>query len=376
MKMKIWKNRANPLAVFLMMTALVSGSVRSQNTQDDLPALVRDGDEGYVSGGFIFELDGRPTPECHASTIEETPFGIVAAWFAGTEERHQDVAIRFARHDGKSWLPSVELADGSEGESKEYPCWNPVLFQPRLGPLMLFYKVGPSPSTWWGMLMTSQDGGQTWSKPRKLGTNPALGAPNTNLLGPVKNKPVQLSNGSILCPSSSEHNQWRIHFELTHDSGKSWEVIGPIHDGRDFNAIQPTILTHANGTLQALCRSKEKVLVQTWSRDNGQTWSSISATHLPNPNAGPDAVTLRDGRHLLVYNHSVRENGRNGRHILNVALSEDGIQWTPEWTLEKHSNPEGYSYPAVIQSHDGLVHITYTWRRVTIKHVVLDPSKF
>ena len=67
------------------------------------------------------------------------------------------------------------MADGSEGEDKEYPCWNPVLFQPAKGPLLLFYKVGPSPSKWWGVMMSSEDGGKSWKDRRKLGTDGKIG---------------------------------------------------------------------------------------------------------------------------------------------------------------------------------------------------------
>ena len=88
---------------------------------------------------------------------------------------------------------------------------------------------------------------------------------------------------------------------------------------------------------------------------------------LPNPNSGIDAVTLRDGRQLIVYNHANR-----GRSPLNVALSLDGKTWQAALVLE--SEPGEYSYPAVIQSADGLVHITYTWKRQRIKHVIVDPS--
>jgi len=105
-----------------------------------------------VSAELIYSLEDRPTPQCHASTIVETQSGMVAAWFAGTHEKNPDVGIRVARHDGEKWLPSVEVADGVQSDDLRYPCWNPVLFQPTGGPLMLFYKVGPSPSQWWGML--------------------------------------------------------------------------------------------------------------------------------------------------------------------------------------------------------------------------------
>ena len=94
----------------------------------------------------------------------------------------------------------------------------------------------------------------------------------------------------------------------------------------------------------------------------------MRATVLPNPNSGTDAVTLEDGRHLLVYNHTPK-----GRTPLNVAVSDDGKAWKAGPVLE--AEPGEYSYPAVIQASDGLVHVTYTWRRRRIKHVVLDPTK-
>jgi predicted neuraminidase len=268
-----------------------------------------------------------------------------------------------------AWSKPVEVATGSEGEDRDYPCWNPVLFRPGKSPVMLFYKVGPSPSSWWGVLMTSDDDGRTWSKPRRLGENAAIG----HLIGPVKNKPALLPDGAILCGSSTEHKGWRVHFELTRDLGKTWEVIGPIHDGKTFGAIQPTILTHPGGRSQVLCRTQQDVLSQAWSDDGGRTWGEMTAAPLPNPSAGVDAVTLKDGRHLLVYNHTTGKTG--GRNMLNVAISADGKAWTPVLTLENEPRKAGYAYPAVIQTPDGKVHTTYTWGRVSIKHVVLDPEQ-
>jgi predicted neuraminidase len=220
------------------------------------------------------------------------------------------------------------------------------------------------------MLVTSDDGGKTWSAPRKLGEADAIG----HLLGPVKNKPIQLADGSILCPSSTEHDGWRVHFERTADLGKTWEVIGPIHDGREFAAIQPSILTYPDGRMQIVCRSRQGVIAESWSEDGGQTWGAVTGSALPNPNSGIDAVTLSDGRQLMVYNHTVRGIGfPSGRNMLNVAVSKDGEHWQPVLTLER--SPGEYSYPAVIQTDDGKVHITYTYQRQSVKHVVVDPDK-
>lgn len=342
----------------------------------ELPPVAQPGEGSVVSASFIYELEGRPTNECHASTIVQAGDHLVAAWFGGKHENNSDVGIWFARleSDGR-WSKPVELVDGSEGEDKEYACWNPVLFQPSAGPLMLFYKVGPSPSTWWGALITSDDAGQTWSKPRRLGTSDKLFKANQNLLGPVKNKPIELADGSILCPSSTENEGWRVHFELTRDQGETWEVIGPLLAGETLDAIQPSIVTHADGRFQILCRTQQGVIGSSWSEDKGLNWGPMGRVELPNPNSGTDAVTLSDGRHLLVYNHSLRSKDRNGRQVLNVATSRDGLTWNLDLTLENEGHEDGYSYPAVIQTPDGLVHITYTWRRQAIKHVVLDPAR-
>jgi hypothetical protein len=109
-----------------------------------------------------------------------------------------------------------------------------VLFQPKSGPLVLFYKVGPSPSQWWGMIMTSPDGGKTWGAPRRL---------PDGILGPVKNKPVELADGAWLSASSTEGNKdgWLVHFELSRDQGATWEKIGPVKKGpaASFDAEVP-----------------------------------------------------------------------------------------------------------------------------------------
>jgi predicted neuraminidase len=317
---------------------------------------------GLVKSSFIYET--APFPQCHASTIAESHHGLVAAWFGGTREKHPDVGIWVSRQQNGKWTPPVEIASGvqyenADGSVHRYPCWNPVLFQPRNGPLMLFYKVGPDPRTWWGMLMTSNDGGANWSEPRRL---------PEHIDGPVKNKPVQLANGDLLCPSSTEHDGWRMHFERTSDLGRTWSRVGPVNDGKEFSAIQPSILSLGGDKLLALGRTRQGNVFQIASDDAGKTWGAMTATILPNPNSGTDAVTLRDGRHLLVYNHVPK-----GRSPLNVAVSIDGENWQAALVLE--NEPGEYSYPAVIQAADGLVHITYTWKRQRVNHAVLDPAK-
>lgn len=327
---------------------------------------------GVVREEFVFET--APFPSCHAATILELPDGeLLCAFFGGTAERNPDVEIRLSRKPpGGVWSPPVSVADGIQSATNRLPTWNPVLFQPNGGDLMLFYKVGPSPSAWWGMVKTSNDGGRKWSAARRL---------DTGILGPVKNKPIQLKNGTIISGSSTEHQGWRVHVEHSSDGGKSWKLIGPIETPNQIGAIQPTILTYPDGRLQMLSRTRSEngFIAQTWSEDSGLTWTALKPLDLPNNNSGFDGVTLQDGRQLLVYNHSTREQagmGHKGRGILNVALSRDGLAWEAALVLDHLDQPEKqFSYPAVIQSRDGLVHIAYTWHRDRIKHVVLNPAQ-
>jgi predicted neuraminidase len=304
---------------------------------------------------FIYET--APYPSCHASTIEETPTGLVSAWFGGKHEKSPDVGIWFSHYVNGKWETPVEIANGVQGDGKRYPLWNPVLFQVPGKELILFYKDGPAPDEWWGMLKRSFDGGKTWSAAERL---------PKDIYGPVKNKAVLLKDGTLLCPSSSEDHDWRLHMEFTRDWGKTWTRTGPLNDGVTTSAIQPSVLFLPDGRLQLVCRSENGFVLQAFSSDLGRTWTALEPSTLLNPSSGIDAVTLKDGRHVIVYNPV-----KKGRSPISVAISSDGKTWKDIATLENEPGQE-FSYPAVIQTKDGKVHITYTWKRKKIKHVILS----
>lgn len=304
-----------------------------------------------MSAEFIYEK--APFPSCHASTLlEPEPGKLLAAWFGGSDEGEKDVAIWLARFDGK-WSEPEKVAS-----AMLQPCWNPVLFRERKsGEVQLYYKAGPSPTQWSGFVRKSSDGGKTFGESHIL---PA------GLLGPIKNKPVQLADGTIVAPSSVESYQtWASWVERSTDGGRSWTKHGPIfHPKHPYGVIQPTLLLLKDGSILALMRSRGiGQICLSRSTDGGVTWSPAEEhPSLPNPNSGIDAVTLADGRHVLVYNpvHS-------GRTPLELALSDDdGKTWRKAKTLE--DQPGEYSYPAVIQTADGAVHTTYTWKRQRIRH--------
>jgi predicted neuraminidase len=323
---------------------------------------------GLVEEEFIYL--SAPYPQCHASTIVESDKGtLLAAWFGGRHEGHANVGIWLARKTNGTWSKSVEVANGKQEDGKSLPCWNPVLFQPSSGTLMLFFKVGSNPENWWGEWMISNDDGITWINRPKL--------PN-GFIGPVKNKPVEL-DGVILCPSSREKGKaWQIHVESSSDGGKTWSTTEPINTPEQGGTIQPSILVYPNEKLQLIARNRNNKgsLWQTWSEDHGKTWSPIKPLSLPNPNSGTDAVTLKDGRQLLIYNHTNHADENifpRNREMLNLAVSKDGNDWKRIAVLECTPTAE-FSYPSIIQTKNGMVHAVYTWNRRLIKHIILDPK--
>lgn len=345
MRLIFYKGNIKNSSIFIMILLAFYGCGRSSLEKLEFEIF---------SAGFIFEK--APFPECHASTIVETEDGFLAAWFGGTREGDKDVCIyTSAKEDEDRWGIPVKVADGIVNDTLQYPCWNPVLYKRDNGDIILYYKIGPNPREWWGMYKISIDDGKSWSEPIKI---------PDNMLGPIKNKPVRLSDGTIMYPTSIETMEmWNIYVETSDQDLKNWRKIAI--DNNNFNAIQPTILLHKNNRIQMLCRSKEKKILETWSKDMGETWTSVTATSLPNNNSGIDAVTCSNGLHLLVYNPITK-----GRNKLSLAGSYDGKIWEDLMILENQTEGE-FSYPAIIQSRDGTIHITYTYNRNTIKYVHL-----
>ncbi|HLY61195.1 MAG TPA: sialidase family protein [Terriglobia bacterium] len=305
-----------------------------------------------IHSEFIFER--APFQSCHASTLVETAQGdFLAAWFGGSHEGATDVAIWMARWSGGKWSPPDKVAF-----ERGVPSWNPVLFRGQNNRIWLFYKFGPSPETWTGAYKISSDSGKTWSDPVRL---PA------GMLGPIKDKPIQLMNGNIVAGSSVESYQnWSAWVERSADDGKTWTRHGPIViPQQPYGLIQPTLVELRPNQLRLFARSRQGFIYTADSADGGSTWTNVRPTSLLNPNSGIDCVRLKDGRILMVYN-----NTSTGRSPLSVAISSDGGEnWAHFADLE--TDPGEFSYPAVIQASSGDVHITYTWKRERIKHAVI-----
>lgn len=306
---------------------------------------------------FIYET--APFPSCHASTVVELRNGdVMSAWFGGTGEGKPDVAIWGARRSGGKWSAPEELA-----REPEIPTFNPVLFHTRDGKLWLYYKFGPKPDNWSAGRRFSTDEGKTWSPVEHL---PA------GLLGPVRAKPLILADGTIVSGTSVEsYRTWAAWVDRSTDNGATWKKFGPITvppppspPTSTYGLIQPSVVSLGGNRLRLYARATNNIgkICIADSLDAGVTWTQARPIDLPNPNSGIDAVALKDGRVVLIYNHTTR-----GRSPLNLAVSKDGEHFSMIRTLE--DQPGEYSYPAMIQGQDGALHITYTWKRTKIRYL-------
>ncbi len=324
-----------------------------------------DGYNGYHPSEFVFT--SAPFKSAHASSIVAlSNGGLLAAWFGGTAEGNPDVAIWASRRTSAGWSAPFQIV-----REPNTPTWNPVFFHSKDARLWLYYKFGAGPSTWKAARMFSADEGKTWSQPERL---------PDGILGPIKNKPLVLLDGTIVSGSSVETPQsWNVWIERSTDNGMTWSKFGPLSVPRTasstqatpYGIIQPTIISLNEGNhLRLYARSTLSIgfICTADSFDNGVTWTQAHPTNIPNPNSGIDAVKLRDGRIILVYN-----NTRTGRTPLNLAVSSDGEHFKMFATLE--SDPGEFSYPATIQGSDDALHITYTWNRTRIKYVRIPISE-
>lgn len=314
---------------------------------------------------FVFG-DQRPFQSCHASTLLYLEDGsVLVAWFGGTAEKDDDVAIWLSKRAKGVWSKPVCVAD-EEG----LPHWNPVLFQCKDGTIFLYYKVGKHELVWYTRFIESKDEGETWSDCRELVPGDIGGR------GPVKNKCIRLRDGTVLAPASLEAKQgndvlWDAYVDISHDDGLTYQMsewVPCTHHGLECEdgVIQPTLWESGDGSVHMLMRSTWGWMARSDSNDGGKTWCRLYNMGLPNNNSGFDVAQLPDGTLGMIYN-PVGVNWGN-RYPIVVDLSyDDGLTWPDTLTLE--SEPGEYSYPAIVSVGNDAFAMTYTWKRERIAYV-------
>ncbi len=330
-------------------------------------------DKPYYRENFV--SSERAGTISHVSSIAQAENGsLVCVWYSGSREGGKDVAIMLSRSSKKGeWTDPVRLTD-REKTSIDLDRYikkvgNPLIFGDKRGRLWLLY-ASVTLGGWSGTTLNykvSLDNGKTWSKARKMILSPFF-----NLTNNIKNKGIPLDDGSFLIPAYHEFiNKYSQLLWIRPDEDRIKYRIGKMT--REAEAIQPSLLHAGNKNIISFFRNmseeERKYILTSISADLGKTWSELSETRLPNPNSGFDMIAIQDGKILGVINNSFHD-----RSDLSLVVSSDkGKSWMAIKTLENNPEKE-YSYPSIIRSRDGLFHITYTFERKRIKHVVFNKS--
>ncbi|HXB72703.1 MAG TPA: exo-alpha-sialidase [Candidatus Acidoferrales bacterium] len=328
--------------------------------------LLKDSYESiHFASELIFEkIPGAPAH--HASSIAEAPNGdLLVTWYGGSYESSDDEALYMARRKKgeRNWsTPELLFRDAA------HPVGNAIIF------------VDPAQKIWilWGrmeatqpllahtgwdgarlMYRVSNDNGHAWTKDVLFPMETSGWLP--------RNLPVTLPGGELLVPLSDERdNVDKSFFVKTKDNGKTW-VRSQNIPNQNVMGEQPAVAPRPDGSLLAFVRLKP-ALLQTESTDGGLNWTPAHATDLKCPDSAISLRALRNGHLLLAHNDSDR-----ARTPLSITRSLDGGKtWSSHLVFE--SNPGEYSYPSILQTSDGLIHVTYTYRRYSIKHVEFDEN--
>jgi len=332
--------------------------------------------------GFVKEIiagEEREFNSGHASTLVTLPNGdVLCAWFGGSWEKGPDVAVWMARRTKDGWQKPYVVAD-----TRGVALWNPVLFTLLDGRIALYYKEGETISIWKTMVKYSSDGGVTFGEATEL-----VPGDMGNGRGPVKNKPILLSNGAIAAPASFEGALWDSFVDLSTDGGKTWEMSGLVplkrigfnevhivHDKRHCygkGIIQPTLWESEPGHVHMFTRSTSSAIFRSDSMDGGRTWCCGYESGLPNNNSGVDIVKLPKGGLVLAWNPNGNHPNyyKGSRTPLVLSYSADnGVTWETVKVLEDGKGC--FAYPSIV-ADENAVHVTYTVRRETIAYARVE----
>lgn len=342
-------------ATSFLFLSLLTGC---NDKREKIPTVDKGDSVMMVAKDYVFG-DERPFAQCHASTVLRTDDDkFLVAWFGGTHEKHDDVGIWLSKGVPGNWSAPVEVA-----KIREDAHWNPVLFQDPSGKIVLFFKVGKTIDFWETWYKESSDNGESWTEAKELVTGDKGGR------GPVRNKPILVSDGSWLAPASNElKGVWNAFIDRSEDGGKTWVSTKFLGVNRDSvpgeGVIQPALWESEPGKVHMLLRSSAGVICRSDSEDYGKTWSPVYPTNMPNPNSGIDITKLDNNTLVLIFNPDNKNWG--SRSPISLAVSRDnGKEWDPIIELDRGTEEDEFSYPSII-SYGDTVAVTYTWQRQRI----------
>lgn len=316
----------------------------------------------------------------HSPALLELPNGdLLCAWFAGTFEGSPDVSIVCARlPKGAAKWEEPEMVSGDPERSEQ----NPSLFLSPDGAVWAMYTAqlaraeGKDNMQFTSIVrrQISRDGGKTWSAPDVLFPRE----------GTFCRQPIQiLSNGrwifsNWICTDCSDGLAGDpTVFQISDDQGKTWrQVEMPKSNGR----VHANVVEIENGHLVAFMRSRAADnIYRSESSDFGESWSAPVPTVLPNNNSSVSVIRLKSGRVAIAYNPTHTPNPDPNaaawpglRCPVAVALSEDGGLTFPLIRhmelgegyvgAENSTNNLTYEYPYIMQSADGMIHLSFAYR--------------
>ena len=342
---------------------------------DRAPKVSMENSSPFMRAGFIApDMEGT---RVHAGSICKLPDGRLAAvWYGGSREGAKDVGIFLAMRKpdtGASWSKPRLLVDRAmasrELDRHIKKVGNAVLFAGPDRRVHLIY-VTVTLGGWSGSSLNvkvSEDGGDTWSRSRRLTLSPFF-----NISELVRNKPVFMTDGRMAVPIYHEcmgHFPELLWLDPTEGNHKASYRKTRMAGGNTF--LQPSVVprTPLDATAFYRCRSEKRAMGTANTKDAGASWSEPRFLALPNPDAGLDVVGLSDGSMLMAFNDTPV-----GRENLKLALSHDGGKtWRRIATLENSPGRE-FSYPYMISTPTGQIHLVYTWNRKRIKHLTFNEA--
>lgn len=307
--------------------------------------------------------EGANTAFNYSPTLVQTTEGLLVAWIGSSRAGSPDASVYLTRNLGGVWSQPEKVASTTHPETQvQSACERPVLFKPANDPLMLFYQSKDTRNRPRAFYSISSDKGRAWIRPKLL---------PKSYSGPARVKPIELSDGTLLCGGDSHAAGWTVHVERgsAFRDTFGWSRTRDLTYARMHNASEPVLLNHGGGHIQALCRTNRGYLLEGWSDDNGESWDRFERTALPNPDSGLDVVKWGPQDFVMVYQHSNRERG-----ILNLARTKDGKSWSAAAVLENRPGTT-FSDPAMVKGADGNLHLVYCEDKKWIKYVVVDPSQ-